>query len=93
MGCIDGEPPMKHTPNRRIDTVAADAAARTVRRSRLALQQSVRWLGFWLAICLPVVYLPLLAVDGAPRTGALALALIGCQLLALLAGRNYTPNP
>jgi len=92
MGWVDGEPPMKYTPNRRIDTAAADAAARTVHRSRLALRESVRWLGFWTAICLPVVYLPLLAVGDGPQTGALALALIGCQLLALLAGRNYTPD-
>jgi hypothetical protein len=84
---------MKYTPNRRIDTVAADTAARTIQRSRLALTQSVRWLSFWMAICLPVVYLPLLAVGNGSRTGILALALLGCQLLALLAGRNYTPDP
>ena len=83
---------MKHTPNRRIDTVATDTAARTIRRSRLAIQQSVRCLSFWTAICLPVVYVPLLAVDSNPRTGALALVLIGCKLLALFAGRNHAPD-
>jgi hypothetical protein len=83
---------MKHTPNRRIDTVATDTAARTIQRSRLALTQSVRCLSFWTAICLPVVYLPLLAVSSDPRTSVIALVLIGCQLLALFAGRNYTPD-
>ena len=69
-------------------SAAAETAERTVRQSQLTLTRSVRWLGFWAAIALPAVYLPVLYA-GIENTGAVVLALLGLQLLALRAGHNY----
>jgi len=55
----------------------------------LSLTQPVRWLGFWAAIILPAVYLPVLSLGIGTHTGAVFLGLLGCQLLALLAGHQY----
>ena len=55
----------------------------------LSLTQSIRWLGFWAAIVLPAVYLPVLSLGIGTHTGAVFLGLLGCQLLALLAGHQY----
>jgi hypothetical protein len=85
---------MKRLHIRRIDTVAATAAARTARRGRQAIQQSVRWLGFWAAIFLPLVYLPVLGFGLGPEPGGVGLALLGCHLLALFAGHDHNrTNP
>ena len=55
----------------------------------LSLTQPIRWLGFWAAIVLPAVYLPVLSLGIGTHTGAVFLGLLGCQLLALLAGHQY----
>ena len=89
---------MKGFPaTRRIETAATTAAAGTLRRGQRALQygqqalhRTVRWLGFWAGIILPLVYLPVLAVGIGPQPAAAGLGLLGCHLLALFAGHNYT---
>jgi hypothetical protein len=55
----------------------------------LSLTRSIRGLGFWAAIVLPAVYLPVLSLGIGTHTGAVFLGLLGCQLLALLAGHHY----
>ena len=82
---------------RRIETAATKAAAGTVQRGQRVLDhgqqtlhETVRWLGFWAAIVLPLVYLPVLAVGIGPQPASLGLGLLGCHLLALFAGHNYT---
>lgn len=81
---------------RRIETAATSAAVGTVRRGQQLLQHghralhnSVRWLGFWAAIVLPLVYLPVLAVELGSHPAPVGLGLLGCHLLALVAGHNY----
>ena len=82
---------------RRIETAATTAATTTLRRgqrvlhdSRQALHTTVRWMGFWAAIVLPVLYLPVLAFGLSQRPSLLGLGLLGCHLFALVAGHNYT---
>jgi len=84
---------------RRIETAATDAAASTVRRGQDLIQQGQRalhtigrWLGFWAAIVLPMVYLPVLAAELGPAPGPVGLGLLGCHLLALVAGHNYNTH-
>jgi len=81
----------------RIETAATTAAAATLRRgqrvlhdSRQALHTTVRWIGFWAAILLPLVYLPILAFGIGPQPSLLGLGLLGCHLFALVAGHNHT---
>ena len=68
---------------RRIETAATNAAAGTIRRGQRvlshgqrALHDTVRWIGFWAAILLPVVYLPVLAVGIGPQPGTVGLSLL-----------------
>ncbi|RJX44882.1 hypothetical protein DM826_01900 [Halonotius aquaticus] len=84
---------------RRIETAATSAATSTVRRGQHLLQHgqralhtTVRWLGFWAAIVLPMVYLPVLAAEIGPAPGLVGLGLLGCHLLALVAGHNYNTH-
>jgi hypothetical protein len=73
---------------------SAEPAERNARQGRLTLTRSVRWLGFWAAIALPAVYLPVLYFGIGANTGAVVLGLLGVQLLALRAGHyhnNDTP--
>jgi len=84
---------------RRIETAATNAAAGTIRRGQRvlshgqrALHDTVRWIGFWAAILLPVVYLPVLAVGIGPQPGTVGLSLLGCHLLALFAGHDYNQS-
>ncbi len=87
----DGERTMKRgTPTMEMNgTRSAERAAHMVRRSRVAFERTVRWLSFWAAIALPAVYLPLLSVGIGEQTGTVFLALLGLQLIALLAGHSY----
>ena len=55
--------------------------------------EQTRAAGFWGAIALPFVYLPLLAVGlDSPTQAALFLGLLGAHLLAVLLGRGYDPR-
>lgn len=76
--------------SRRIDTAASNAAA-TFHYGQTAICNTVRWLAFWAAVLLPVVYLALLAVD--PTSQTLVFALLGSQLIALLVGHGHNPHP
>ena len=67
----------------------AESPSQVSLRKGLPLTQPIRWLGFWAAIVLPAVYLPVLAIGIGAHTGAVFLGLLGCQLLALLAGHQY----
>jgi len=67
----------------------AESPAQTAHEARLPLTRPIRWLGFWAAIVLPAVYLPVLSLGIGTHTGAVFLGLLGCQLLALLAGHHY----
>jgi len=67
----------------------AESPPQAAHQSRLSLTRPIRWLGFWAAIVLPAVYLPVLSFGIGTHTGAVFLGLLGCQLLALLAGHHY----
>ncbi len=73
-------------------TAETESVTHTARRGRLALQQSVQWLGFWTAILLPLLYLPLLYIGIGTQTGTVFLGLLGLQLIALLAGHGHNRN-
>ena len=72
---------------RRIDTAVSSSVADAVAYSRHISAASVRWFGFWAAILLPLVYLPLLVASS-----GLGIALLGCQLIAVVIGHNHTPT-
>ena len=90
----DGE----HTMTRSTPTMGSTQtkrtalAVRTAQHGRAALGRSVRWLSFWAAIILPLLYLPLLYVGIGAQTGALFLGLLALQLIALLAGHGYNQS-
>lgn len=73
----------------RIARTEMNTVVQTVEQGRTALTQSVRWLGFWLAIVLPAVYLPIFYIGIGSYTGPVFLGLLGIQLLAVFAGHNY----
>lgn len=81
---------------RRIETAATSAAANTVRhgqqlfsRGQRVFHTTVRWCGFWAAIVLPLLYLPVLTVEIGPAPSLVGFGLLGCHLLALLVGHNH----
>ncbi|ERH06457.1 MAG: hypothetical protein J07HN4v3_02073 [Halonotius sp. J07HN4] len=80
----------------RIETVTTKIAAGTLRHGQRvlddgqqAIQRAIRWLGFWAAIILPLLYLPVFAVGIGPQPSLRGFGLLGCHLLALVAGHNY----
>ncbi|WP_372910660.1 hypothetical protein [Salinigranum sp.] len=53
----------------------------------------LRWGGFWSAICLPLLHVPLLLVSGlSPSTTPVLLALWAANLAALVLGRQHSPR-
>lgn len=64
--------------------------ARTAVRPGETVLSPVRVLGFWIAVALPFLYLPLLVtgLDDAATTVAF-LALLGANALALYVGRSH----
>ncbi len=64
-------------------------------RARLlgAVRRPVSFVGFWLSIALPFLYLPLL-VTGLTTVAQTAtfFALLGVNLLAVVVGHSYRPN-
>jgi hypothetical protein len=53
----------------------------------------LRWSGFWGAIALPLVHVPLLVVEGATASSAPLLALLWVlNVLALVLGRHHAPD-
>jgi hypothetical protein len=89
------DPDGEHTMTRSTPTMGSThtertaLATQTAQHGRAALGRSVRWLSFWTAITLPVLYLPLLYAGIGAQTGALFLGLLVLQLIALLAGHGY----
>ena len=58
---------------------------------REPLLAGLRRLAFWLAIVLPVAYLPLLSAGVDGRTGFILAALLAVNLCCLLLGHEYAP--
>lgn len=53
----------------------------------------LRWGGFWSAVCLPFVHLPLLALSGLTATTTpLLVALWVANAVALVLGRQHSPH-
>lgn len=53
----------------------------------------LRWGGFWSAVCLPVVHVPLLLTAGLSRSSTPVLvALWAANLVALILGRQHSPR-
>jgi hypothetical protein len=53
----------------------------------------VRWVGFWLAVALPAVHLPLLAIAGlSAESTPLLVALWLTNVAALVVGRGHQPH-
>lgn len=94
----DGWSPMSGSTLRELGSEVDEiGAARDValdpRRLGQTLVAPLELLGFWSAIALPALYLPLL-VTGLDTTSELVtfLALLGLHLVALVIGRSYRAN-
>ena len=63
------------------------------RRAMSALKEPLQFLGFWTAIALPFVHIPLLlqGLDG-PHVTAAFLALLVANLFALYVGHDYNQS-
>jgi hypothetical protein len=70
-----------HTP--RIDPLGA------LRKGARQLARPVRFVGFWLSVALPLVYLPLLVGGLSTTEAGTFVALFALNLVALVAGHNY----
>jgi hypothetical protein len=71
------------------DSLASPVVAHSFGRG-IAL---LRWGGFWSAICLPLVHVPLLLGSGlTPSSTPLLVALWLANLLALVLGRQHSPR-
>jgi len=56
------------------------------------LTSSVEWLSFWLAVALPVAYVPLLASGfTTPLEGGVFAALLALHAVSLLVGNDHDP--
>ena len=55
----------------------------------VTLGATVRQVSFWVAIALPMLYLPLLYVGIGAGTGALFLGLLGLNMIALFVGHDH----
>jgi hypothetical protein len=61
----------------------------TLRTGASLVATPVRFVGFWAAIALPFLYLPLLFVGLEGSVARAFLALVGLHTVALMAGHNY----
>ena len=61
----------------------------TLRTGASLVATPVRFVGFWAAITLPFLYLPLLFVGLEGTVARAFLALVGLHAVALLVGHNY----
>jgi len=77
----------KHGQNASIE---ATSTADLLQQGRLAVGATVRSVGFWSAILLPLVYLPLLSGGFGPQTGYIVIGLLALNLIALFVGHNHT---
>jgi len=81
------------TPNHGQNTsVEANSVVDVVRQGTLALEASIRRVSFWVAILLPLVYLPLLSGGLGPQTGYIVIGLLALNLIALFVGHSHTHN-
>jgi VIT1/CCC1 family predicted Fe2+/Mn2+ transporter len=62
-----------------------------LRRLPTVLATTLRATAFWVAVLLPVVYLPLLFVDGG-WTASLVSGLLAVHVLSVLVGKEYDPD-
>lgn len=67
---------------------ARETLARTAARVTSTVAAPVRTAGFWAAIALPAVYLPLL-YDGLSGDAALLAGLVALHVVSLLAGHGH----
>lgn len=57
-----------------------------------AVRRAIRALGFWLAVALPLAYLPLLSVASVGEDPALLLGMLSANLVALAVGHGHEPT-
>jgi hypothetical protein len=69
--------------------LASPVVVRSVDRGVAAL----RWGGFWSAVALPLVHVPLLVVEGlSPGSTSIVLSLWLANVVALVVGRRHAPH-
>ena len=57
-----------------------------------AVRRAVRALGFWLAVALPLAYLPLLSLPAVGGDPGLLAGAVGVNLVALAVGHGHEPS-
>ena len=81
---------MPETETSHTDRSRPREAVGRLRRLSTVLATALRGVAFWIAVVLPVVYLPLLFVDGG-RTASLVSGLLAVHVLSVLVGKGYDP--
>lgn len=72
------------------DRLASPVVAHSLGRSISLL----RWAGFWSAVCLPLVHVPLFLVSGLTSSSTpVLLTLWFANVVALVVGRQHSPRP
>jgi len=71
-------------------SVETESATDLARQGTLALRATIQRVSFWIAIVLPVIYLPLLSGGFGPQTGHVVLGLLALNLIALFVGHSHT---
>lgn len=84
--------PTKQSTDRRTFASVDATLQRRIDQATDTTRFGVRFVGFWLSVGLPVLYLPLLldGLDGGTLPTFFGLFL--ANLLALVAGHNYAPE-
>jgi VIT1/CCC1 family predicted Fe2+/Mn2+ transporter len=82
---------MPETETGRRERSRPGEAADRLRRLSRVVASTLRAAAFWSAVVLPVVYLPMLFVDGGWST-SLVSGLLAVHVLAVLVGKGYDPG-
>jgi hypothetical protein len=82
---------MSETETGRHERSRPDETAGRLERLSTVLVSALRGTAFWVAVVLPVVYLPLLFVDGEWPT-SLVSGLLAVHVLSVLVGKEYDPG-
>lgn len=80
-------------PSEATDASLADHARSTLGTARSQVVAPLRQLGFWSAIALPFLYVPLVATGLQDQSEVLVfLALLAANVLAVAIGHSYSPE-
>ena len=80
---------MSNSSNHEPDLSTVERSAPSLQRTAQYVAAPLRFVGFWLAVALPFLYLPLLVGGLSGGQTQVFVGLLGLNVLALLVGHSY----